>query len=176
MKSKSEFMLRLIFYPGVIVHELSHLIICLFLGVKVKKLSFGITESYVKHDQTDPIRMSLIALAPFYLGFIWGGLAFHLAKLMYFSQLIWFVVLNYLGICILYYSIPSSQDTKNIFNTIKNKIRKKWKKNKIQVIFLCFFVYLPIFLIGFFVNLFDHSEIFKVGYVLLIFAFIYGFL
>ena len=159
------------------MHEFSHLISCLVLRVKVSKLSFGLRESYVKHDQTGPIRMSLIALAPFYLGFVIGAILFYFAKLAFGSNLLWFFVLNYLGICVLYNSIPSKQDTKNIFNTIEDHIKKKWKKNfgsKIAIIILILILYLPIIIIAQLVSAFDKFEILRAFYVLALFAIVYG--
>ena len=170
-------MFRFLFYPGVIMHEFSHLIACLLLQVKVSKLSFGLHESYVKHDTTGPIRMALIALCPFYFGFVIGCTLFYFAKISFASQIVWFFILNYLGICILYNSIPSAQDTKNIFNTIEDHIKKTWKKSfadKLLIIFTIIILYMPIFIIAQLVTAFDKFEILRAFYVLCIFAFIYG--
>jgi hypothetical protein len=172
-------MFRFLFYPGVIMHEFAHLFACLILRVKVSKLSFGLHESYVKHEATGPVRMSLIALAPFYFGFFIGCVLFYFAKISFASELIWFFVLNYLGICVLYNSIPSSQDTKNIFNTIEDHIKKQWKKSladKLLLILLILFIYVPIFIIAQLVSAFDKFEILRAFYVLCLFAFVYGLL
>jgi hypothetical protein len=170
-------MFRYLFYPGVIVHEFSHALACLVLGVKISKISFGLKESYVKHETAGPIRMPLIALSPFYLGFVLGTLLFWFAKNQYVSNLILFFVLNYLGICILYNSIPSAQDTKNISIAIEDQVKKDWKKGflqKLLVIVKVPLLYLPIFLISQIVSIFDKFEILRAFYVLFCFAFIYG--
>lgn len=170
-------MFRYLFYPGVIIHEFSHALACLVLRVKISKISFGLKESYVKHEQAGPVRMSLIALAPFYLGFVLGFILFWLAKSYYFSNLILFIVLNYLGICILYNSIPSDQDTKNISNAIEAQVKKDWKKGilgKLGVIIKCPIIYLPIFLISQLVSAFDKFELLRAFYVLFCFCLVYG--
>jgi len=170
-------MFRLLFYPGVIIHEISHIIGCIILNVRISKISFGLQESYVKHEQAGPVRMSLIALAPFYLGAAVGVLLFMLANKTYYSELLWFILLNYLGICILYNSIPSAQDTKNINNSIKLEIKKEWKKtfgNKLFGIIKTIIFYLPIFLVALFVSVFDKFDILRAFYVLFIFMLVYG--
>ena len=117
-------MIRYLFYPGVILHEFAHLITCIFLNVKVSKLKFGLKESYVKHNSTGPIRMSLIALAPFYFGFVVSYLIILFSKNLGF---LYFLFFNYLAFAFLYNSIPSIQDIKNIVSAIKESIQKDWK-------------------------------------------------
>jgi len=171
-------MLRLIFYPGVIMHEFSHAIACLFTGTKISKISFGLKESYVKHDAVGPIRMSLIALAPFFLGLIMGGLLFYLARIN-ITNLIIFIIFNYLGVCILYNSIPSNQDTKNIYKALQIQIKKDWKKSfshKLLVILKIVFIYSPIFLFGQIVRGFDKYDLVRTIYVIFVFALVYGLL
>jgi len=170
-------MFRLLFYPGVIVHEFSHLIMCLLLGVKVSKLSFGLNESYVKHANTGPIKMALIALAPFYLGAILGTLGFYFGKMNLSGNLILFLIFNYVGICILYNSIPSHQDTKNILGAIEEGIKKEWKLsflNKLFVLIKLIFLYTPLFIIAQIVNIFEKFEFIKVLYVLVVLFYVYG--
>ena len=67
------------------MHEIFHIIGCIILNVRISKISFGLQESYVKHEQAGPVRMSLIALAPFYLGAAVGVLLFMLANKTYYS-------------------------------------------------------------------------------------------
>lgn len=77
-----------IFFIGTVIHELSHLLACLMLFVRVGKVNFfgpeksktgeGMTLGYVQHEVTDPFRGTLIGMAPIfgcalftYLTFTW---------------------------------------------------------------------------------------------------------
>lgn len=170
-------MFRFLFYPGVIMHEFSHAIACIILRAKISKISFGLQESYVKHETAGPTRMALIALAPFYLGLVISILLFYYAKISH-TSIIWFFVMNYLGICILYNSIPSKQDTKNINNTIEDQVKKDWKtkgiSKKLEVIIKVPIIYTPLFICGQLVSIFDKFEIIRAFYVIIVFALMYG--
>ncbi len=83
--------------PGVLLHELSHALAALLLRVKVRRFSIGI--QYKRKDQvalgsvdiarTDPIRASLIGLAPLVTGcatiLLIGSLALGLGRFEPFS-------------------------------------------------------------------------------------------
>jgi len=65
--------------PGVVIHELSHALVASLLGVKVRKFSIGIKRKgrsssvvlgSVEIAQADPLRSSLIGLAPLVSGSI----------------------------------------------------------------------------------------------------------
>jgi hypothetical protein len=67
--------LSIIFLPGVIIHELSHLLIATILFVPVGDMEFtprkdgdGLKLGSVKIAQTDPLRRSLIGFAPIFMG------------------------------------------------------------------------------------------------------------
>jgi len=79
-KTLSKFMsinfLSLIFLPGVVVHELSHLFMAVVLFVPVGNMEFvpkksegGLKLGSVEIGKTDPVRRSLIGFAPFLIGF-----------------------------------------------------------------------------------------------------------
>ena len=71
----------IILLPGVFIHEISHLLMAILLGVPVKKISLlpevskqgRIRLGFVQTSKTDVIRDSLIGLAPFILGLIIVG-------------------------------------------------------------------------------------------------------
>ena len=71
--------LRLLFYvllPGVILHELSHYVIAKILFVRTGNIQIGLGNTRIKHvtlgsvniERTDPLRESLIGVAPFVVG------------------------------------------------------------------------------------------------------------
>jgi len=67
-----------LFFPGTVIHELSHLFVAEILGVKTGKLTLvpeGIEEQSIRAGSveifhTDPFRRSIIGLAPFFIGII----------------------------------------------------------------------------------------------------------
>lgn len=66
-----------IFLPGVIIHELAHLISAEVMFVKTHGLSFTpqrngdqLTMGSVQIEKTDPIRRAIIGFAPVFVGFI----------------------------------------------------------------------------------------------------------
>lgn len=73
--------LFLILLPGVLLHEFSHWLVANLLGVRTGRIMIGLGKMRGKHfslgsvtvERTDPIRESLIGLAPFVFGFttIW---------------------------------------------------------------------------------------------------------
>jgi len=67
-----------LFFPGTVIHELSHLFTAEILGVQTGKLSLApesiqgndINVGSVQLQSTDPVRRSVIGLAPFFVGLI----------------------------------------------------------------------------------------------------------
>jgi len=79
-RTLSQFMsinfLSVIFLPGIIVHELSHLLVAIVLFVPVGNMEFipkrhgnSVKLGSVEIGKTDPIRRSLIGFAPVFVGF-----------------------------------------------------------------------------------------------------------
>jgi hypothetical protein len=67
----------LLIFPGILIHELSHAVAALLMGVKVRRMSLGIKRKRggsqvalgsVEIAATGPFRASLIGLAPFVAG------------------------------------------------------------------------------------------------------------
>jgi hypothetical protein len=65
------------FLPGVIIHELAHLIVSEVLFVKTHGLSLSLerhgdelTMGSVQIEKTDPVRRAIIGFAPVFVGFI----------------------------------------------------------------------------------------------------------
>lgn len=70
-------LLSFLFLPGVIIHELSHLLIASVLLVPVGHMEFtpkksqnGVKLGSVEIAKTDPIRKSIIGFAPVFVGFM----------------------------------------------------------------------------------------------------------
>ncbi|MBU0494781.1 MAG: hypothetical protein KKA73_15470 [Chloroflexi bacterium] len=64
---------HLALFPGTVIHEISHLVACWLLMVRVIEFQpFSLDPNrppgWIRHQRTDPLRSTLIGLAPF-----WGG-------------------------------------------------------------------------------------------------------
>jgi hypothetical protein len=70
--------LFLILLPGVLLHEASHWLVANLIGVRTGKVSIGLGKMRGKHfslgsvtvEKTDPLRESLIGIAPFVFGIL----------------------------------------------------------------------------------------------------------
>lgn len=85
--------LSLLFFPGVVIHELSHLFIASILFVRVGEVEFsprvvdgGLKLGSVAIGKTDPIRRAIIGFAPVFVGIclILGIIYFASGNLSYF--------------------------------------------------------------------------------------------
>lgn len=78
--------LFLILLPGVLLHEASHWLVANLVGVRTGKVSIGLGKMRGKHfslgsvtvDRSDPLRESLIGVAPFVTGLlaVWALMGF----------------------------------------------------------------------------------------------------
>lgn len=131
------FIISILTFPGVIVHELAHQICCRICGVvvyQVKYFQFQNPCGYVIHENvTNPWKNLCMALGPFFINTIIGMLiasvpAFCImgdGEMMYQSNPLMSVlniVLLWLGISILMHAFPSTGDAKSLVQTVlKNK-------------------------------------------------------
>jgi hypothetical protein len=76
MQSVGKLPAYLLAAPGTILHELSHLLLCIVLGVQTGRVRLfqpvtnedgSITLGYVEHEKADPLRGALVAIAPLLL-------------------------------------------------------------------------------------------------------------
>ena len=73
----SAYVVAVIYFPGVVIHEFSHVFAALLLGVRVGKMEFmpvfaneQLKLGSVQIEKTDPLRKTLIGIAP-----VFGGLS-----------------------------------------------------------------------------------------------------
>ena len=96
--------LAVLFFPGTLLHELSHAISAGLLGVHVGTIEFmpKITGDHVKLGsvqiaQTDPIRRFFIGAAPFLFGtIILLGILFYSVQNHLFNNYLWILFVGYL--------------------------------------------------------------------------------
>lgn len=109
--------LNFLLFPGVILHEFSHYLACVLVGVKVKETKFwGREEAFVCHDQPGAWQSVVITIAPFLLGNIlaWGMLS--MANELLDSLSLLSLVYFWLSVSLIYFSFPSRHDAKNSFD------------------------------------------------------------
>ena len=134
---------NIVFFPGMIFHELSHLIACLLFGVKVRKVKFfGLNEAYVVHEQPGAAKSVVITLAPFLLGNFIALSLFALSyNQLFFERNFFGFVFLWLAFSLVMYSFPSNQDAKNTFdefkefysfNLVKGNVLFKYSKAAIE--------------------------------------------
>ncbi len=123
--SVSFWIIALLYFPGTLVHELSHLITSVILLVPPTHInllpsitendnSYSVRLGYVQHVKTDPIRSCMIGIAPFFVGFLFFYLvnSFNL-----FPHHVWYnnLILFYLFLTISSTMFPSKQDLKESY-------------------------------------------------------------
>lgn len=112
----------LFLFPGIVVHELSHVVGCLLTGTKIKNIKlFSFKGGYVRHKRTGAIKTAIISFFP-----IVGSLVFlfFLMKLMIgvdswqkiiteFEFGLRFWLFFYFSITVIICLLPSKKDFKN---------------------------------------------------------------
>ncbi|MEI6512048.1 MAG: DUF3267 domain-containing protein [bacterium] len=122
------FLVAFLFFPGVIVHEMAHLLFCRLLGVEVMKVCYfrmGNPPGYVIHEQPENAwQQMLIGIGPFLVNSILGGLlAGAFIQQAFSNELNWpAIVYTWLGISIAMHAFPSMGDAKTIWH-------RNWSKS-----------------------------------------------
>ena len=113
------FIISILTFPGVIVHELAHQLVCTLVGVRVQKVCyfrFGNPAGYVVHDSPGTVvGHILIGIGPFIVNSVVGlvlGLSFKLG-LFHGGWPAYAIV--WLGVSIAMHSFPSTGDAKSIW-------------------------------------------------------------
>ena len=111
-------------FPGIIFHELSHVIACLFMGVKIKKIKWISSEGgYVVHEDAQSYKIITIALFPAIFNLF---IALVCARIYIFNlDLIVRIIVVWFALAALFFSLPSSQDAQNVFDALKENYKKK---------------------------------------------------
>jgi len=105
-----------LFFPGVVFHELSHLLACILLGVRVTKVKFwGTSEAFVQHEISTLWKNIGIALAPFGLSTFTAFTLIHIANTTSTLQLK--IIAYYFAFSIAFHGFPSHVDVNNATKT-----------------------------------------------------------
>lgn len=122
------FVISIVTFPGVIVHEFAHQLFCRFYKVPVFKVvyfQFGNPAGYVLHEPVaNKWHNMMIGIGPFFVNTILGALIALPAALPVFTfengGLLDYLLI-YLGVSIAMHAFPSTGDANSIWQTIKEK-------------------------------------------------------
>ncbi|SFC40337.1 metalloprotease family protein [Clostridium uliginosum] len=120
------FLISILTFPGVIVHEIAHQIFCRLMRVPVYEVKyFQLTNpcGYVSHEPSDkPLKVFLISIGPFLVNTILGAIFTLPATIEFFqfrnSTSLINIFLGWIGISILMHAFPSTGDAKVMINSI----------------------------------------------------------
>ena len=118
------FLASILTFPGVIVHEIAHLLMCRILGIKVRKVCyfrFGNPMGYVIHEMPRSAWAGiLIGFGPLLvntaLGALLGGP--FIGRILASAGDSFSYIMVWLGISIAVHSFPSSGDAKAIWSAL----------------------------------------------------------
>ena len=115
------FLISIITFPGVIVHEFAHKLFCIMTHTHVREVCyfrFGNPAGYVIHDMPNTIwKHILIGIGPFIVNSIIGlSIGLIIVFLKDIGQIKYFLV--WLGVSIAMHSFPSSGDAKSIWSAL----------------------------------------------------------
>jgi len=122
------FVICIVTFPGVIVHEFAHQLFCRLYKVPVFKVVYfqiGNPAGYVMHEgATNKWQSIMISIGPFFVNTILGGLIALPASLPVFTfenaGLIDYLLI-YLGVSIAMHAFPSTGDANTIWQVLKEK-------------------------------------------------------
>lgn len=120
------FLISIVTFPGVIVHEMAHQLFCRLFRTAIFEVCYfrvGNPSGYVIHEHPrKPMQQIWIGLGPFFLNTIVGALIAMPAASSVFifdnASLLDFVLI-WLGVSIAMHAFPSTGDAKNIWVAIK---------------------------------------------------------
>lgn len=126
------FIITILTFPGVIVHEIAHQLFCRMFRVAVLDVCYikvGNPAGYVIHERPkNSVQQILIGIGPFLVNTILGALIALPAAIpiLYFGDkftgtniLDFFLI--WLGVSIAMHSFPSTGDAQSLWNTVKDK-------------------------------------------------------
>jgi len=109
-------------FIGITIHELAHIFACLILGVRIRKAHiFSLSEGYVVHNESRSYKNIIISIFPFFFNLSFAFIGILMLKRE--ISLIFQIIIIWLSISAIFFSIPSRQDANNIFASIKKSYR-----------------------------------------------------
>lgn len=158
------FLSKLLFI-GITIHELAHLFACFILGVRVRDVKlFSFSDGYVVHDTSRSYKNIIISIFPFFFNIFISFLCILLLKKE--LLLIYKIIVVWIAISSLFYSIPSRQDAKNVFSSVKKSYRLKQSLFKWFYKILLFPLTLLILILSYIFKILDQSLLIRLALIL----------
>lgn len=170
---------NLLLFPGVIAHELGHLLACLLCGVRVISVKlWGLREAYIRHEEPGVICMFFIAMFPFVLNTALALVCLYIGNIQIFTtRNLYYILISYwFALSFAYHSFPSFPDVQNMYSVLS----KRWFGAMVghfgiltAILAWLFFIplYIPALILVFFVYLF--SQVPGLGLVWFIILFLF---
>ena len=129
------FLITLLSFPGVIVHEIAHQLFCRLYKVPVFEVVYfrlGNPAGYVLHEKPQRrIQTIMISIGPFIINTVIGALIGLPAALPFYefhNPGLLDYVLIYLGVSIAMHAFPSTGDANSIWQMVKEEGTSIWVK------------------------------------------------
>lgn len=122
------YLISLLTFPGIIIHEWSHKKFCEWTGVLVREVVYfrfrGNPAGYVRHEEPKKYWQTFwISVGPLVINSL-SAILLSVIALLFQSTPILFFVLIWISISAGMNSFPSNHDMKNIWDSSKNEINK----------------------------------------------------
>ncbi len=116
----------LLFFPGIVIHELGHFLACVLTGTRVRSVQWVSSEGgFVVHDRPATLAGVLISVAPFLLNNALGIFLWMQALRLFSVDPLLALVLAWAAFSLLLFCFPSSADGLNAFNGVKDSLARK---------------------------------------------------
>ena len=161
-------------FPGVIFHELSHYLACVFFGVKVYSTRlFDSNEAYIQHAKPNAWQAFAISIAPFVVNNFLGVWLLLFANDLLVSKNLVALLFYWLAISFIFHSFPSDTDAMNSFNAAKGSFLKRINRgsifSRLAWLVVTPFIFIPVLLITGLLLVFDKSNFLKAGWLFVVF-------
>jgi hypothetical protein len=157
-------LMSVIFLPGVVIHELSHMLIATILFVPVGGMEFmpkkegnGLKLGSIEIAKTDPVRRCLIGFAPVFVGLliVLGAVYLFTSNILFFQNTNIYIYIT--AIFVLIYLLFAISNT--MFSSSRDMEGTAEILITLAIIFLGFYAF------GFLPSLSDLNKIFTKGFV-----------
>ncbi|GEM_PF-3882424 len=140
---------NILFFPGMIAHEIAHAIACILTGTRIIAVKpWGLKEAYVRHEESGPFKMLVITLAPFLFNLAFAALFIYIGNIYFRNNSVSVAFLMYwISASLCYHSLPSHADVKNAYSSFTGKwFSWMFDKEGVFLAVLAWVLFIPVFI------------------------------